>query len=197
MKQILYIFVLILISAQSFSFIHPKDAKIKNIRQAERRDILKSETKNNSYGVFNIIAGNFSYTNFSKNDTFFSIEYGAINRDSFGYKFGIGTASSKDQSGNTFKTIPVYLDVLVGYGFASQIDSYFGGGFGYTFFVDSITKQGVSYHWLGGLTVPLSPQTSIFAEYNRKYLSIDSQNFDAELIKFGLSFKFYPNNPSF
>ncbi len=170
----------------SFGFMPPKEMHLSknSIKKFVKTEDIKY------YNILNTVAGNISYTNFSKNDAFYGLEYGIINKDSLSFKFGGGGAKNKDDNGRTFSSFPLYVDVLIGYGFMASIDSYFGIGLTYTFFQDFINKQSAGYLWLGGIVFSLNPQISMFAEYNKNFPSLESLG--SEIIKFGLTFKFYP-----
>ncbi|MDD5455461.1 MAG: hypothetical protein PHV30_00350 [Candidatus Margulisbacteria bacterium] len=189
MKKILFLLFLIVLSS-SFGFVHPRQVKIKTLAEMQKEQMNKRILS--SYSVFALSAGNLFYPGFSIQEGFYSLEYGLITKDLFSYKFSLGAGSNKDSAGNIMKTYPLDFDILVGYGIMSRIDTYLGAGAGYTIIQDYINKQGLNYHFIGGLNFSLSQQSSFFIEYKRYFLNIDAVDLNSELLKFGFTFKFYP-----
>jgi len=189
MKKTLFL-VLLFVLSSSFGFVHPKQVKIKTLADVQREQFNKRTISSCSFLALS--AGNLSYPTFSRQEGFYSLEYGLITKDLFSYKFSIGAGSSKDSAGNTIKTYPLDFDVLIGYGVISRIDAYLGAGVGYTIIQDYINKQGLNYNFLAGLNFSLSQQSSFFIEYKKYFLNIDTVDLNSELLKFGFTFKFYP-----
>ena len=188
------LFVLIALSL-TFGFVHPNEA-----RKARRN---KANTHNKAMGqkkrpitlsMIDISAGNSNYTNFSKPEGSYGISYSIINADSMGFRLGLGTNTNKNNVGSKLQSTVADLDVLIGYNARTKLNGYLGLGFGYSSLTGSIIKAGMHYHALAGVSFKLSKQTNFFSEYKQYFLKVDNVNYDSSLLKFGVSFKFYPSN---
>lgn len=189
-KLVAPLIILCMIPAISGAFIHPNQLQGKGVQSEHQRGIL--EKTHLDYTQVDVVAGGHIMSAYGVQEGFVGVHYGIINPAGTSFRIDIAYSSNKDNAGATLKSIPVMANVLFGYPLVARIDSYVGAGVGLILFQDAIAKMGLGYQWFTGVAVELTPDAALFSEYGRQYCRVDNQSLDAELVKFGLTFKFFP-----
>ena len=174
----------------SAAFIHPNQL-INNNTQTETR-LPNINAQADGFNVIDIVIGSHPMAAFVDQEGGLVFHYGLIRPKGFSGRIDAGYFSNRNSGGSSVKTIPLMFNVLFGYPVQSRIDTYSGFGLGVIAFQDAVSKIGFGYQWFSGITLGITSDMSLFTEYGRQYCSIDNQNLDAEMVKFGLTFKFFP-----
>jgi opacity protein-like surface antigen len=188
--QSMLMVMLLVLPVFSGAFIHPKQL-LPNVQTTQVKDTFDASSSEG----FNFIG--CAYTShpmaaYVNQDGGMVLHFGLINLQGLSGRLDVGYFSNKDGGGSMIKSIPIMGNILLGYPLQSRIDSYLGLGLGLIAFQDAVSKIGIGFQWFSGVTFGITSDMSLFTEYGRQYCSVDNQNLDAEMVKFGLTFKFFP-----
>ncbi len=187
--QILLLIFLLGLPVCSTAFVHPSQLT-KNKTQIIQEP--RQQPRPSDFAFFDLTLASHPMASYVNQDGGIIFHFGYVRPQGISTRIDAGYFTNRDGGGTSIKTIPLMMNLLIGYPLQARIDAYSGAGLGVIVIQDVGSKMGVGYQWFSGVIFGLTPDMSLFSEYSRQYCRLDDQAYDAEMVKFGLTFKFIP-----